>query len=254
MLLHNLLDLYRKGRNPPEPVPGAAGTRLERLSPGFRIAHALLAVSFIVLAYTGFALKYPEAWWAAPLLQWESSVGLRGWIHRIAAVVMLGAGLVHLAHLAIDRRARACIAEMRPRRSDWVEFREKVAYLAGRSPHPPAEPWVGYAEKIEYLAVIWGTVVMGVTGVFLWLEEITLRWFPTWVVDLATVIHFYEAVLATLAIVVWHFYAVIFDPVVYPMDPAWLNGRSAPMRAGLRQPPRRRASPERRHPFDHGEA
>jgi cytochrome b subunit of formate dehydrogenase len=254
MLLHNLLDLYRKGRKLPEPIPGAAGTRLERLSPGFRAAHALLAVSFIVLAYTGFALKYPEAWWAAPLLQWESSVGLRGWVHRIAAVVMLGAGLVHLVHLAMDRRARACIAEMRPRRSDWVEFREKVAYLTGRSPDPPAEPWVGYAEKVEYLAVIWGSVVMGVTGVLLWLEEITLRWFPTWVVDLATVIHFYEAVLATLAIVVWHFYAVIFDPVVYPMDPAWLTGRSAPMRAGLRQVPRQRTSPERGQPFDLGEA
>ncbi len=66
-----------------------------------------------------------------------------------------------------------------------------------------------------------------------------LRWLPSWVTDLATVIHFYEAVLATLAIVVWHFYFVIFDPVVYPMDPAWLGGRSAPGRERERQPPRR---------------
>jgi hypothetical protein len=44
--------------------------------------------------------------------------------------------------------------------------------------------------------------------------------------DVATSVHFYEALLATLAIVVWHFYTVIFDPDVYPMDTAWLTGVS----------------------------
>jgi hypothetical protein len=58
------------------------------------------------------------------------------------------------------------------------------------------------------------------------------------------VIHFYEAVLATLAILVWHFYAVFFDPVVYPMDPAWLSGRSAPGRALERRGPEEHSAPE----------
>jgi hypothetical protein len=40
----------------------------------------------------------------------------------------------------------------------------------------------------------------------------------------ATSVHFYEAVLATLAIVVWHFYPVIFDPDVYPLNTAFLTG------------------------------
>jgi hypothetical protein len=53
-----------------------------------------------------------------------------------------------------------------------------------------------------------------------------LRFLPKWTTDIATAIHFYEAILATLAILVWHFYWVIFDPDVYPVDPSWWHGRA----------------------------
>jgi hypothetical protein len=72
---------------------------------------------------------------------------------------------------------------------------------------------------------------MAVTGLLLWFESLTLRWLPSWVPEVATVVHFYEAILATLAILVWHFYFVIFDPVVYPMDMTWLTGRPHPGRS-----------------------
>jgi cytochrome b subunit of formate dehydrogenase len=196
-----------------------------------------LAITFVVLVYTGFALKFPEAWWALPLLQWESDFGVRGWIHRGAAVGMLLAGGIHLVHLAVDRRARACIAQMRPGREDLHEIRERFAFFFGHRPFLPEAPWIDYPEKMEYLAVIWGTMIMAVTGFVLWFQDLALRWLPTWVIDVATVVHFYEAILASLAILVWHFYAVIFDPVVYPMDTAWLTGRSAPGRQLERQGP-----------------
>jgi hypothetical protein len=72
--------------------------------------------------------------------------------------------------------------------------------------------------------------VMAVTGCLLWFENFTLHWFPKWVTDVSTVVHFYEAVLASLAILVWHLYAVMFDPLVYPMDTSWLDGKEAPGR------------------------
>jgi hypothetical protein len=75
-----------------------------------------------------------------------------------------------------------------------------------------------YAEKAEYLALVWGTLVMVVTGFLLWFENWTLAHLPKWTSDVATVVHFYEAILASLAILVWHFYFVIFDPLVYPLD------------------------------------
>ena len=204
---------------------------------GFRVAHFLLMTSFMVLVYTGFALKYPEAWWANPFGWWETGGAWRGLIHRIAAVVMLLSAVVHVVHLAIDKSARRCIAGMLPVREDLHEIRERMAYFAGRRAHPPEAAWLGYPEKMEYLAVIWGTIVMAVTGFILWFQDLALQWFPTWVTDVSTVIHFYEAILASLAIVVWHFYAVIYDPLVYPMDLAWLTGRSAPGRDAERRGP-----------------
>jgi hypothetical protein len=66
---------------------------------------------------------------------------------------------------------------------------------------------------------------MAVTGFLLWGENWTLRHFPKWVMDAATAAHWYEAILATLSILVWHWYLVIFDPDVYPMDMAWLTGK-----------------------------
>ncbi len=241
MLLHNLLDLRRKVLTPPTRPPADA-TAAERMSPGFRIAHATLMVSFVVLVYTGFALTYPEARWAQPVLAWEDSLGLRGWLHRGASIVMLAALLFHLLHLALDRRARACIAAMRPGREDLHELVERVRYFFGRRPEPPRTGTLGYPEKLEYLALMWGIVVMAISGFVLWFDNLVLRWLPKWITDLATAIHFYEAVLASLAILVWHLYFVVFDPVVYPMDTAWLTGRSPAARAA-----ERRTAPQEGH-------
>jgi len=236
MVLHNLLDLYRKARQRPGVSPYVVRPPRVRMRLGFRIAHATLGLSFAVLVWTGFALTYPESFWAAPLVRFEEQLGLRGWLHRIAALVLLAALAFHIVHLVVDKRARACIAKMRPVRHDITELRERLRWFFGRRPDPPMSPTLGYPEKAEYLALLWGIGVMALTGFALWFENTMLRWFPKWLGDVATVIHFYEAVLATLAIVVWHFYFVLFDPVVYPMDTGWLTGREAPGRAAEREP------------------
>jgi cytochrome b subunit of formate dehydrogenase len=207
------------------------------MSRGFRAAHGVLMASFAVLVWSGFALSYPEAGWAAPLAQGPDPGALRAWVHRVAAIVLLTGLLVHGLHLVRDRRARACIAAMRPGRRDWRELRERMAWALGRRREPPRSAWVSYPEKLEYLALLWGIAVMAVTGFALWANDWALRWLPKWVMDLATTIHFYEAVLASLAIVVWHLYFVIFDPVVYPMDKAWITGRSHPGREEEREGP-----------------
>ena len=77
---------------------------------------------------------------------------------------------------------------------------------------------------MEYWAVIWGTIIMGASGLMVWFKLDVTRFLPRWIVDVALTIHYYEAVLACLAIVVWHFYHVIFDPDVYPLNPACWDG------------------------------
>ena len=91
-----------------------------------------------------------------------------------------------------------------------------------------------------------------ISGSFaLWFEDPMLRWFPSWVMDLSTTIHFWEAVLAGLSILIWHLYGVIYDPVVYPVDPAWVTGRSAPGRAHERLGPDEHL-PKKKSRYDKG--
>ena len=226
MLAHNLLDLIKKTRYP-EPrlrKPPERCKIKERMSSPFRFAHGVAAVSFMVLVFTGFALKYPESWWAG-LLQLGGEDGeLRGLLHRIAAVGLIGACFFHFAHLAVSVRARRQIAALLPGFADFKEFAHRIGYNLGRRSEPPAPVRIGYVEKIEYWAALWGTAITAITGLLLWFENFTLTWLPGWVPEAATVLHFLEAILATLAILVWHFYFVIFDPAVYPMDAAWLTG------------------------------
>jgi len=81
--------------------------------------------------------------------------------------------------------------------------------------------------EIAITAFVWGTAVMAISGFVLWFENWSLRNMPKWVSDAATAVHWYEAILATLSILIWHLYMVIFDPDVYPMERAWLTGRAS---------------------------
>jgi cytochrome b subunit of formate dehydrogenase len=114
---------------------------------------------------------------------------------------------------------------MLPTLSDVRETTQQVAYLVGLRAEPAQFDRFSYIEKAEYWSLIWGSVVMAVTGFALWFETAALRVLPLWALDVATYIHFYEALLATLAIAVWHFYYVIFNPDVYPVNWTMLTGK-----------------------------
>ena len=221
MALHNGLDLRR--RFGVARLPSGAHDHLW-FTLNERLQHGVLALSFIALAYTGFVLKFPEAWWAAPLEALGSGEATRRLVHRIAAVVMVAVCLYHCVYLLLTRRGRGQLAAMMPRVQDLRDARQMIAYYLGRQPRGPAFDRFGYVEKLEYWALIWGSVVMSVTGFALWFENVSLTFLPLWVLDLATVVHYYEAWLAMLAIVVWHFYWVIFNPEVYPMKTVWYHG------------------------------
>ncbi len=223
MFIHNLLDYLVKLRR--GVVRSGAVELVPRMNLNFRIAHWMVMLSFPVLVVTGFALKYPESGWASPLLLWESSFAFRGWVHRLAGTVLVISMLYHIAHLAIVKRDRSMLRHMLPRWTDARDAWQLLRFNLGRAQERPHFGKFSYAEKIEYWAFIWGTVVMAVSGFLLWFNNFTLQNFPKWVSDVATAVHFYEAILATFSILLWHFYLVIFDPDVYPMETAWLNGK-----------------------------
>ncbi len=223
MLLHNLLDLLSKliRRRPRQET----GQVVMRMNLWFRIAHWGIMASFPTLVVTGFALKFPDSWWARPLLMWESNAGVRGGLHRTAAVVMIAATLFHFVHLAMKRRDRSIIPALLPTIKDATDMLQVFRYNLGLTKQEPQFAKFNYAEKMEYWAFLWGTTVMALSGFLLWFNNFTLRHFPKWITDAATAVHWYEALLATFSILIWHFYLVIFDPMVYPMDTAWLDGK-----------------------------
>ncbi len=238
MGVHNGLDFFKKLRQEYRQRGGGAATFgsggyndahgpqrwIEWMTLSERWQHGLMAASFIVLVYTGFALKFPDTWLFAWFVALEKGYALRSWIHRGAALVMVLACLWHLAHL-FTRRGREILEAMLPRYQDVKEAVLNVGYLAGLRAEPPSFDRFSYIEKAEYWALIWGSVIMAGTGFMLWFENLALRFLAKWVLDLATLVHYYEAWLATLAILVWHLYYVIFNPDVYPMKWAWLTGK-----------------------------
>lgn len=218
MLVHNLLLLVKKVKA----HLGSAGRPILRMNLTQRWQHAALALSFIVLAITGFALRFPDSWVARML---GSSEPFRRWSHRVAGVVLLVVGLYHIIYILATANGRKLVKDLLPTRKDLTDVLVALRYLVGLSPEKPRIGRFGYSEKMEYWAVVWGTVIMGVTGLMIWFKMDVTQWLPRWAVDVALTIHYYEAILACLAIVVWHFYHVMFDPDVYPLNLACWDGR-----------------------------
>jgi len=224
MVIFNLLDYLGKARAHVRAVRADPNAEV-RLTPWLRAQHALLVTTFIVLAYTGFVHSYPNGWWSWPFQVIDNGSYWRGLTHRIAGWIFTALFAFHLIALFGTARGRAYLAHLRPERHDFTDtllcIGRNLGYRKEQLPHRR----FNFAEKAEYWALVWGSVVMILTGIMLIFTSETLRLLPQIWLEVAQIVHFYEAVLATLAIVVWHFYWVIFDPYEYPMNPAWMIGK-----------------------------
>jgi len=231
MMFHNAVDFIKRSRRRlavrrGEIAPPHAGHRLYlRMSPGERIQHGTLVISFFLLVVTGFALRYPDAWWVAGvrgLSPWMFEI--RGIVHRIAAVVMVSVSLYHLYYILFVPRGKELIGDLIPVRNDIAEAVGVLKYNLGFAKERPLLGRFSYVEKAEYWALIWGAAVMTITGVILWFDNTFLGLLTKLGWDIARTVHFYEAWLATLAIIVWHFYFVLFNPDTYPINLAFWKG------------------------------
>ncbi|MFQ6008605.1 MAG: cytochrome c3 family protein [Candidatus Zixiibacteriota bacterium] len=186
--------------------------------------HWLLMITFIVLVITGFSLRYSRSWWVDLLFGWEGGFPLRGVIHRVAAVLFTLTTVWHVIYLS-GKRGRQFLRDMWPTATDFKQFFQMIAFNLGFKVTKPIFGRFCYIEKAEYWALVWGAVVMIITGFFLWFDNVAVQWFPKGFLDVMLVIHYYEAWLAFLAILIWHMYSTIFSPTVYPMNPSWIDGK-----------------------------
>jgi formate dehydrogenase gamma subunit len=187
--------------------------------------HMTLAVTFILLVLTGFALRYPEAIW----VKWTGiaflSEPVRSWSHRILGVGLILFSIVHVFYIVLSRRGHDEFKAMLPTFQDVLDFRDNMQFHTWFKKGKPRFGRYDYTQKAEYWALVWGTGLMAITGLVLWFPVIATSLAPAWIVSISETIHFYEAWLAMLAIVVWHFFFVMFHPDVYPMSWIWLTGK-----------------------------
>jgi len=200
--------------------------RYLRMTLNERVQHLNLAINFTILVITGFALSFPTAFWVSPITDVPAGMTMRGFLHRLCGVAIVFLGGYHILYCAFTKRGRGIIKDMIPGLKDAKDLLEtlKNNLFINRPAKELKMPRFNFREKLEYFGLIWGTIVMMVTGFILWFEVEWLKYFPQWTFNLARTIHFYEAILATLTIIVWHFYSVIFNPDVYPMSWAWITG------------------------------
>lgn len=226
MMLHNLADLYRKGISGWHSHPDEL-----RMSVNERIQHVFLALSFIGLAYTGFGHRYPDSLFNTVFFAGPSGAAMRTLLHRVFGGLFIALAIYHAAWLAAMREGRRCFMALLPGLNDIRDFFQLQKFNIFHKGEPPRFGHFSYMEKVEYWALIWGSFVMVITGCVVWFRELSLQFLPKWIIDLCLLVHFMEAILACLAILVWHSYWTVFDPAVYPMNWAWLTGKVALPRA-----------------------
>ncbi len=220
MVLHWILDLYRQIRKI------VSKPQVIRMNINEVIQHTFLMLSFIVLAITGFALKFSQSWFTKLFFGFEGGFEMRGDAHRISAVVFILTVLWHVFYLIFSKRGKQFLKDMWPVLKDFTQFYQKILYYIGIKKYgPPKFDRFSYVEKAEYWALVWGTIIMIPTGILLWFDNTFVKIIPKSALDVALVVHYMEAWLATLAILVWHLYSTVFSPDVYPMNPSWFTGK-----------------------------
>jgi cytochrome b subunit of formate dehydrogenase len=186
----------------------AEGRFYPRFSRGQRIQHGILIVSFTVLAVTGLGQKYAFTGVAEAAIVWMGGIEAVRIVHRAAAIVLMAATLYHVFDVAYRVLVRRRPLSMLPRYQDVVDAGQTVRYNLGRAAARPRMGRYTFDEKVEYWALMWGNVVMIATGFMLWNPIATAQVFPGQVIPAAQVAHGGEALLAVLAVIVWHGYAV----------------------------------------------
>jgi cytochrome b subunit of formate dehydrogenase len=197
-----------------------------------RILHICMIVSFITLALTGLTLKFSYTKWAAVLSHLLGGFENAGYIHRSAAVVMFGVFITHLVDLyKLKKREHSSWwslvmgpGSMVPNRRDLAELVATLKWFVGRGERPAYGRWT-YWEKFDYFAVFWGIAVIGSTGLTLWFPVFFTRFIPGSFLNVATIIHSDEALLATGFIFTVHFFNTHLRPEKFPMDITVFTGR-----------------------------
>lgn len=198
--------------------------KIERFNTSQRRQHIILFISIFILVLTGFPIKYAHMDWPKYVVALFGGFDNMLNVHLAAAVVMVLSGVSHIIWLVKLFRKGSLKWSMVPSWKDLRDAFHHVQYLLGIRKERPLYGRYTYLEKFEYFAVIYGILLMGVSGFILWFPNVSAIIMPRWVIELFRVAHSNEAVVCLLAIVIGHFFWVHLNPDVFPSSSVWYNG------------------------------
>lgn len=187
------------------PAPVQYYTRFDQYQ---RLEHLIFLISFSTLGFTGLIQKYAQSPVSQGFLRVLGGIESARLIHHTAAIVMMIVTIYHVVAVLYRLIVLRVPWTMAPVLEDFKHLFEDVMYYLGRRKHKAYYGRYSYAEKVEYLAVVWGTIIMAITGFMMWNPIVTTRILPGEAIPAAKAAHGGEALLAVLAIVIWHFYHV----------------------------------------------
>lgn len=190
-----------------------------------RIEHIALIVVFTALAATGLLQRYYTGWFAEWAIMRMGGIETVRVIHRVFGVTFTFALLYHLVTLTYGLLVRRSRQSMLLSRRDFTDVVDALRYALGLRSGPPEFGRFNYRQKFEYWGLMFGSVIITATGLVLMFPVMVTRVLPGQFVAASVVIHGWEATLAVLTIIVWHFYEVILRPDVFPADTAIFTGK-----------------------------
>jgi cytochrome b subunit of formate dehydrogenase len=201
------------------------GQMFERFNRNFRFQHMVMFSSVIILIITGMPIKFPDFILSRFFINLWGGINNSTLVHRIGALMLVYFMLHHLVYSIFSRDGRRDFVLLIPMPKDLRDAVQNIRYFLGKAKEKPKFGRFSYIEKFDYWAVYWGCIIMIGSGAFLWGESIVLKYLPKFALDIAHEMHSDEALLATLAIVIWHFYNVHFNPDRFPGTLMWWHGR-----------------------------
>jgi cytochrome b subunit of formate dehydrogenase len=202
----------------------------QRFTPFLRFTHLLIVTSFLALAVTGMIIKFSDVGVFQLLADFLGGYQVTGFIHRVGAIVTFSYFGLHLTYLYKKRNEKSAKYlftgenSMMFNKRDVKEFIATIKWFIGKGPRPNYGRWT-YWEKFDYFAVFWGVAVIGFSGLILWFPEIfTYIGFPGWFINVASIIHSDEALLAVGFIFTVHFFNTHFRPDKFPIDTTIFTG------------------------------
>ena len=232
--IHDILWLQRsivgKLRGEFNSGPYKDSRYIRRFSKVHMGVHAVVIVTFLLLALTGLPLKFHYAPWAQTMVNMFGGVEIARVVHRLAAIGTFGYALFHLAELFFrgfimgEKGYLWGPRSLVPQPKDIKDMFAYLRYFVYLGPRPAGDRWT-YWEKFDYMAVFWGVMIIGVSGLMLWFPGFFTSFLPGWTLNAAHVVHSDEALLAVGFIFMFHFFHAPLRIETLPMDIVMFTGK-----------------------------